>query len=132
MSAAPAPPSGSPSGPASGYGFHPDLSGVEDDDLVAELAAPSVPPSRKLAAAGELARRATADPALFRRLFDTVLPDPRLHERTYQGLTAGRLLLAELTTADRDPVAAELPALLDRLAASGVSTTGWTSWLGIA
>jgi hypothetical protein len=124
MNAAPAPPSG--------HGFHPDLSGDADDALVAELADPSGPPSRKLAAAGELARRATADPELRRRLFETVLPDPRLHARTFQGLTAGRLLLAELATADRATVAAELPALLDRLAAAGVSTTGWTSWLGIA
>ncbi|NUR25811.1 MAG: hypothetical protein HOV83_08180 [Catenulispora sp.] len=131
MSAAPAPSSGSPSGQPSSYGLRPDLSGATDDDLVAELAAPSGPPSRKLAAAGELARRATADPALFRRLFDTVLPDPHLHARTHHGLTPGRLLLAELTQADRDTVAAELPALLDRLAAAGVSTTGWTSWLGI-
>lgn len=128
MNAVPA----SPSGPPSGYGFRPDFSGAADDDLVAELADPSGPPARKLAAAAELARRAATDPALRRRLFDDILPDPRLHARTFQGLTAGRLVLAELVTADRAVVAEELPALLDRLAAAGVSTTGWTSWLGIA
>lgn len=115
----------------SSYGFRPDFSDLPDPDLVAELAASSAPPSRKLAAAEELARRAAGRPELFRALFDDVLPDPRLYDQVFLGLTAGRLLLAELTTADRAAVAAEFPALLDRLAAAGVSTTGWASWLGL-
>jgi hypothetical protein len=94
---------------------------------VSELRAVASPPSRKLAAAAELAARAKAGPALRRELFDVVLPDPALHVEKHAGLTVGRILLAELLQADRAMVAAELPALLKKLDGMGISTGTWTA-----